>query len=115
MIEIARAVRRCPRTCWTAVLVAAALLALWGCEPMVPRVDPEKSPFRGRPPEELAALRSGRDLYVAKCSGCHGLYAPSRGTREDWDRWVHSMASRSHLETGDPERILAYLSMACRW
>src|SRR5262249_27444282 len=94
-------------------LLAAAIASSGGCSPAIPMVDPEAPAFRSQPLTELARLARGREEYIAKCSGCHSLYRPSRGTSVNWSSWVSAMADRSKVCSEERERILAYLSAAC--
>lgn len=85
-----------------------------GCESAIPRVDPSSPAFSGRSPGELASLDRGRDEYIRKCSGCHGLYRPSRGGRDYWSEWMEAMAERSRLKPEERRRMTAYLFLVCR-
>ena len=102
---------------WGAVLAIPSLililLVLSGCESAIPTVDPESPPFRDRPAAELAELQLGRRTYIAKCSGCHALYRPTRGDGAHWRRWVGEMAERSHLHPDERGHILDYLGLVC--
>lgn len=63
-------------------------------------------------PEErvtLDDLRKGRALYVAKCGGCHGLYAPAHGGAAEWRGWIHDMAPRARIDGAAERKILLYL------
>lgn len=95
-------------------LVLAACLATLGCESAVPRIDPRAPIFSHKSPEEIAELDVGRAEYIAKCSGCHTLYRPSRGDAAYWDRWVEAMAGHSRLTPEESGRIKGYLLAACR-
>jgi len=94
--------------------VFAVAAALWGCRSMIPRIDPAEPAFHGRSVEELRELDLGRSDYLAKCSGCHALYAPARGDRSYWDHWVGAMAERSKLTDSDRRLIEGYLFAVCR-
>ncbi len=92
-----------------APLAVASGLGFFGCESAISRIDPASPRFAKLAPEEIAALRRGRADYIAKCSGCHGLYRPSHGGPDYWEKWVEAMAQRSRLTWFERERITGYL------
>ncbi len=101
-----------PRPNWRE-LILLSLMVFSGCEPAIPRVDPEVAPFRGKPPDRILELKLGREAYIAKCSGCHVLYRPSRGGPAYWRHWMLNMAEQIHLDRKDQEQILNYLFITC--
>ena len=85
------------------------LLSLGGCQSAIPRVPVKEPPFTTMPRQKVADLSRGRTEYIAKCSGCHQLYRPGTGDEAYWNRWVDSMAERSHLSRKEKGRIKSYL------
>jgi hypothetical protein len=96
-----------------AAAAVLAAVAIWGCRSIVPRIDPAEPAFSGRSPDELRDLDLGRSGYIAKCSGCHALYAPARGDAAYWESWLGAMASRSKLTPRDRQLIQGYLFAVC--
>jgi len=84
-----------------------------GCISPIPAVDPQSPPFHGRSQPELQELELGRSHYIAKCSGCHSLYLPSRGDAVYWRGWVDKMAERAAIAPEERQRILSYLGVVC--
>ena len=64
---------------------------------------------------QTADLQRGKRLYLARCGGCHRIYAPGLMTAEMWkltvDRMQGELARRGvPVLTADEQRtILAYL------
>ena len=86
------------------VTAVAALIV--GCAAALPTVGPVDAERVNIP---IDLLRDGRELYIAKCSGCHALYAPSKYTTAEWSREIDEMSQRSRLTDEDEARIAAYL------
>ena len=97
---------------WTGGLALTGVAWL-GCESPIPRIDPHLPAFSDLDEARLAELRQGRAEYVAKCSGCHALYAPARGTPEYWEHWTAEMVTEADLSQAESSRILAYLLAVC--
>lgn len=92
-----------------ALLAITLGIMFFGCESAISRIDPASPRFATLASEEIAALRRGREEYIAKCSGCHSLYRPARGGHGYWEKWVEAMAKRSRLSAPERERITGYL------
>jgi len=90
----------------TALLMSVAA----GCGSPLPRAA-ELAPFADDD-ADLERLERGRAEYIAKCSGCHSLYVPTRGSAAYWTEWTHKMAKRSHIEPVQSARIVRYLTAA---
>jgi hypothetical protein len=60
---------------------------------------------------DLAALKNGRHVYVAKCSGCHTLHLPDERSPDEWARIVAEMEHEEEVELSVHEReaIVLYL------
>jgi len=58
------------------------------------------------------ASHPGRKLYVAKCAGCHELYAPAKYSREDWAEWLRKMQRKSRLTTNQIAALQEYADAA---
>ena len=55
------------------------------------------------------SLEHGRDLYVARCSGCHTLFAPTAYPAKRWREVLGKMARRARLSREQSELVLHYL------
>jgi cytochrome c5 len=95
----------------------AALLALLlaaSCGSAIPHpTDAHLARARSRWPDTTrASLERGRELYVARCSGCHPLHAPSSHSSAIWAAMVDQMAPRARLKGSERELVLRYLTAA---
>lgn len=54
----------------------------------------------------LPQLKKGREIYIERCTKCHGLVSPDRYSISDWQIIVGKMSPRARL-TRD-ESILLY-------
>ncbi len=91
--------------------IAVALVVVAGCATVIPHPTQD---VLGRAriadaPASMEELTSGRELYVAKCSGCHQLYVPSEFSATKWRESVAEMGERAKITLPDQERIRAYL------
>lgn len=57
----------------------------------------------------LEDLKQGRDLYVAKCAGCHPLKDPSELAPSAWPSAVDDMVDEAHLSSDERDAIVRYL------
>jgi cytochrome c5 len=57
--------------------------------------------------EELA---HGRDVFVSRCSSCHGLPRPDVKSHDEWASVLDEMAVRAKLSSDDRDLVLRYLS-----
>ncbi len=62
------------------------------------------------PPASNPALEPGRELYAAKCHGCHRLYAPSKINPQKWPAILDKMAVKAKLTPEEKSRLDAYVS-----
>ncbi|MCK9408328.1 MAG: hypothetical protein M0R68_04260 [Bacteroidetes bacterium] len=54
-------------------------------------------------------LKEDRSLYIAKCSGCHGLYLPSQYSGKEWQTILPMMNEKSRLSETEAIRIKRYI------
>ena len=90
---------------------AVLLLTLASCAaPHVP--EPTLEAARGDE-AALRDLRTGRLIYVAKCSGCHGLYSVEEYSDPAWERNVQKMIRLKKVKLSEDERmdLLRYLTV----
>lgn len=69
----------------------------------------EADAARAGPGVTVEALRQGRDLYVARCGGCHRLYPPDHARRGEWPAVVLRMRDLFTLPDGEARLIEDYL------
>jgi cytochrome c5 len=97
------------RTALLAVLLTAAGL---GCgASAIPRpTDSHVSRVQAEwPGTTRQSLERGRDLYVARCSGCHSLFAPAAYPAARWRELLGKMGPRARLSREERELVLHYL------
>ncbi len=93
--------------------VAAAVLAGCAGGTTIP-VPSEADAVRARPGVTVGALRQGRDLYVARCGGCHRLYPPDHERRGEWPAVLLRMKHLFTLPDGEARLIEDYLVTSSR-
>lgn len=86
-------------------------LGLAGCVANIPL---PTSMMAGGDETRLADLGAGRDLYIAKCAGCHRLYDVERYSDRQWITQVDEMAAlkKVRLTDEDRRRLVLYLTTA---
>jgi mono/diheme cytochrome c family protein len=85
---------------WIMLLIAA------GCAKMPPlatALDAERANV------DLASLQNGREVYIQKCKGCHGLPMPTDYSPAEWPKKVGDMAERSKIDDAQRRAIEQYL------
>src|SRR5947207_3843919 len=92
-------------------ILVLALAALAGCAVYVP--EPDRL-MAGGDDARLADLKSGRELYINKCSGCHALVPVDRYDDARWTAEVDEMfkAKKVKMSSEDRDRLLRYLTTA---
>jgi len=92
-------------------LFVLALAGLAGCAVYVPEPD---MLMAGGDDARLGDLRSGRELYINKCSGCHALVPVDRYDDAKWVSEVDEMfkAKKVKMSGEDRDRLLRYLTTA---
>jgi hypothetical protein len=95
-----------------AALLLAAAASCGGSA--VPRpTDAHLARARARWPDTTqASLERGRELYVARCSGCHPLHPPATQPAARWAALVDEMAPRARLSAAERDLVLRYLTAA---
>jgi hypothetical protein len=88
-----------------------ALVALGGCVVYVPVPD---MMMAGGDDARLGELKSGRELYINKCSGCHALIPVDKFDDARWISEVDEMlkAKKVKMSNQDRDRLLNYLTTA---
>lgn len=93
------------------ILPFTALLTAAACAGALPEVTPAaESAYAVRwPTADAAQLRSGRALFIQRCSGCHSLPNPAKHDASGWDITLNKMSGKAHLDAAGRESILHYL------
>ena len=96
------------------LVTLAALLGVVACSTAVVRPEPRDAKWASErwPGTTVDELSRGRDLFVARCAGCHNLPRPDIKTPDEWANVVDEMASGARLSSGDRDLVLRYLSAA---
>jgi hypothetical protein len=93
------------RTTWLLAALAAFLVV--GCAgTLIPRISSTDAARAGTTTERL---EEGRQIYVAKCTGCHAPLAPSALTAADWRREVHAMVDEANIDPESTELVIDFL------
>ena len=87
-------------------IVLGMVMGALACSTAIPRVGPADAERTGL---SMDTLRAGRDIYIAKCSGCHVLYAPQEYPDHVWLDQVMEMKGKALISERDVELILAYV------
>ena len=93
------------------ILPALALLAAAACAGSLPEVTPAaEAAYAVRwPAADRAQLRTGRALFIQRCSGCHTLPNPARHDAMGWEKVVAEMSGKARLDADGREAVLRYL------
>ena len=91
--------------------LAVLVLALAGCMAHVP---PPTQEMAGGDETRLADLRAGRELYLAKCGGCHRLFDVESHSGREWKGEVEEMLSQKKVRLSEAQaaQLVLYLSTA---
>ena len=95
-----------------AMIGGAILLAALGCAsvatraPVVTAAMTDAAAVRGADP---AALERGRELYVGRCTRCHGPVAVASRTPQQWQAILPRMAKESRLDSSQIAEVAAYI------
>lgn len=98
------------------VLLAIVASAVGGCAgsagivPVVP--GDEKWASQRWPGTTMSDLSRGHDVFVSRCSSCHGLPRPELKSPDEWDHVLDEMAARAKLSAADRTLVNRYLSAA---
>ena len=57
----------------------------------------------------LTQLKDGYDLYMDKCTHCHGLKGPLKKTEEQWTQIMHIMGRKAKLDSNQYNLVLHYI------
>ena len=57
----------------------------------------------------LEDLKSGYNLYVSNCSGCHSLNRPSSKNKQEWEKLLPVMFSKTQLKSHEQKLVREYI------
>ena len=91
--------------------VVALLLAAACARTVMPSATPADADAASRrwPGTTVADLAAGRDLYIARCTGCHQPVPPDQVAPADWPAHIAEMKQRSHLDESQASLVERYL------
>jgi mono/diheme cytochrome c family protein len=89
----------------------ALLLAAACARTVMPSATPADADAASRrwPGTTVADLAAGRELYIARCSGCHQPVPPDHVAPAAWPAHVAEMKERSHLDERQASLVVRYL------
>jgi mono/diheme cytochrome c family protein len=61
------------------------------------------------PGTTLADLQRGRELYLARCTGCHQPILPHQFSAKEWPAHVAEMRERAHLASSEADLMVRFL------
>jgi hypothetical protein len=95
-----------------AALVAAAAVA--GCASRIPEPNAADAVRAAKdwPGTTVSDLHRGKQQYVQRCSGCHGLIDPHRFEAGRWPGFVKEMSGKLRLSSDELADLTRYLVVA---
>ncbi|MDE3056559.1 MAG: hypothetical protein KGJ59_01195 [Bacteroidota bacterium] len=96
--------------------VVAVIASIASCSGSIPEPTPSQSVWASDkwPGTTYETLVHGRELYIAKCSGCHSLHAPSEYSERRWSAIVDTMKFKAKLNDSEAVLITKYLASAAQ-
>lgn len=98
-----------------AVVAASLGFALPGCASLatrVPLVTPAMTATAVARGQDPAALERGREIYVGRCTRCHGPVAVASREARQWDVILPRMAAETRLDLSETADLAAYVEAA---
>ncbi|WP_395049126.1 c-type cytochrome [Flavobacterium sp.] len=62
----------------------------------------------------LEDLKTGREIYVKKCSSCHQLHLPNQYTEKAWSLNLAKMQDRAKITDAEKQLIYQYITNASK-
>ena len=66
-------------------------------------------PIEATPTVSLGDLKTGREIYVKKCSSCHQLHLPNQYNEKVWSSNLNEMQTRAKITDEEKQLIYQYL------
>jgi hypothetical protein len=100
----------CRRVGW----LAAFALGVLGCAARLPEPSAADAARAAKtwPGTTVSDLHRGRDQYVQRCSGCHGLVDPHRFQAGRWPTFVKEMSGKLRISVDEVADLTRYLVVA---
>jgi len=86
------------------IFVFGSVISLISCDPQL------YVPIEATPTVSLADLKTGREIYVKKCSSCHQLHLPHQYTEKTWSSNLNEMQTRAKITDADKQLIYQYVT-----
>jgi hypothetical protein len=95
-------------------LILIAALGAVGCASRLPEPNAADAARAAKtwPGTTVSDLHRGRDMYVQRCSGCHGLVDPHQFEAGRWPRFVKEMSGKLRISGDDVADLTRYLVVA---
>jgi len=95
-----------------AMMVAGCIFPKAGPVPaLVTAADVDRARYRW-PDADRAALDDGRELFAARCNGCHGYPALTAVPEANWPAVVEKMARKAKLSREQADHVLRFVLVA---
>lgn len=65
-------------------------------------------PATGTAADETSQMAAGKQLFQAKCCGCHDVPSPSRVMESTWIQWMTKMRGKAKLTDAEYDQIMEY-------
>lgn len=94
-------------------IITLAGLFFAGCASSLPQPTSADIEFFQKtvPNITMEMIQNGRAVYVAKCSGCHGLYLPESYRADQWSQILTAMGPKAMISKDENEKIHLYLTL----
>lgn len=81
----------------------ASILLLFSCSSQL------YVPIEATSTVSLEDLKTGREIYVKKCSSCHQLHLPNQYTEKAWKANLTEMQDRAKITDAEKQLIYQYI------
>ncbi len=89
------------------------LLVVIACSSSHSLLRPEENDVRKLNTEGITVtledLNNGYHLYLSNCSGCHSLYRPTSKSKEQWEKVLPEMFTRTSLKRNEQFLVRQYI------
>jgi hypothetical protein len=96
------------------IILAGGCLAVGGC--LSTRINPSAAPpllppGGGAPLLSDEQMAEARQLFIAKCTGCHRFHPPAHYRAAEWNNWMTRMSRKAKLNADQDTRLRNYLDL----
>ena len=85
------------------IIIIGSILLLVSCSSQL------YVPVEATPTVSLEDLKTGRDIYVKRCSCCHQLHLPSQYNEKVWSVNLNEMQARAKISDEEKQLIYQYI------